>query len=34
MKYVLFALLAAVTTLAACTGDKSEDSAKADTAAE
>lgn len=33
MKYVLFAILAA-TTLTACTGGKSEDSAKADSAAE
>lgn len=34
MKYVLFALLAVVTTLTACTGGKSEDSSKADSAAE
>jgi len=34
MKYVMFALLAVVTTLTACTGGKSEDSSKADSAAE
>jgi hypothetical protein len=33
MKYILFAIIAA-TTLTACTGGKSEDSSKTDSAAE